>query len=148
MPTTVEQKPCNVCTDFAALRKENKKKFKNDQITQCPPDSGELGRSTWTFLHTMAAYYPEDATEADKKTMLNFINGLARFYPCSYCAEHLQLEMKSTPPKLNSNRDLSEWFCQMHNEVNKIQGKPIFDCSKVFERWRDGPPKSNCFPSK
>lgn len=30
----------------------------------CPPQTAELGRSTWTFLHTMAAYYPEEPSGA------------------------------------------------------------------------------------
>lgn len=30
----------------------------------CPPDSGELGRSTWTYLHSLAAHYPVTHTEA------------------------------------------------------------------------------------
>lgn len=111
----------------------------------CPPDSTQLGQSTWTFLHTMAAYYPEKATQDDQSIMMAFIDGLARFYPCGYCADHLKQEIKTNPPKLASNVELSDWFCRIHNEVNVRQGKPVFDCSKVFERWRDGPPKSNCF---
>lgn len=74
-----------------------------------------------------------------------FIDGLSRFYPCWYCAEHLQKEVKVHPPKLGSNVELSEWFCQVHNEVNTRLGKPTFDCSKVFQRWRDGIPGSKCF---
>ncbi|KAH9245089.1 hypothetical protein BASA81_017449 [Batrachochytrium salamandrivorans] len=35
----------------------------------CPPDSSELGASTWTFLHTMAAYYPESPSVEDKQAM-------------------------------------------------------------------------------
>ena len=31
------------------------------------------------------------------------------------------------------------WLCKIHNEVNEMLGKPSFDCSRVLERWRDGP---------
>jgi FAD-linked sulfhydryl oxidase len=140
-----DQKPCNVCTDFKKIKKKNQKAFKQEELANCPPDAGELGRSTWTFLHTMAAYYPENPTEIEQKSMLGMIDGLSRFYPCWYCADHLKEELKTNPPKVKSNIELSEWFCQIHNEVNLRQGKPLFDCSKVFERWRDGPKKSDCF---
>ncbi|KAI8900803.1 ERV/ALR sulfhydryl oxidase domain-containing protein [Globomyces pollinis-pini] len=145
-----EEKPCNVCSDFSTLRKKQRKKFKKELNSaayppECPPDGPQLGRQTWAFLHTMAAYYPEKPTILDKSTMNSFIGGLARFYPCGYCADHLQTEIKVNPPKLDSNVELSNWFCQVHNEVNVRLGKPTFDCSKVLERWRDGPPDANCF---
>lgn len=57
---------------------------------QCPPDTFQLGRSTWTFLHTMAAYYPEEPTRAQKSLMRSMMEGLAEFYPCSVCADHLR----------------------------------------------------------
>ncbi|KAJ3302768.1 hypothetical protein HDV03_004585 [Kappamyces sp. JEL0829] len=143
------KKPCTVCTDFQVLRKKTLKdsKLAVDATTvECPPDAGALGRGTWTFLHTMAAYYPEEASAKEQQAMRGLIEGLSLFYPCGECALHLQHEMKSDPPKLKSNKELSDWFCQMHNKVNARQGKPTFDCSKVFERWRDGPKTQNhCF---
>jgi FAD-linked sulfhydryl oxidase len=36
----------------------------------------ELGRFTWTFLHSMAAAYPENPTEEDKKHLNNLLNAL------------------------------------------------------------------------
>jgi mitochondrial FAD-linked sulfhydryl oxidase len=36
----------------------------------CPADSEELGRATWTFLHTTAAYYPEKPTPNQRANML------------------------------------------------------------------------------
>ena len=134
---------CNVCTDFKKVRKSYKNESASSLKTPsaaiaCPPDGGQVGRATWTFLHTMAAYYPEAPTESEQTYMAGFIDGLAKFYPCSTCAHHLQDEIVKYPPKLKSNVELSDWFCRMHNEVNIRQGKPVFDCSKVFERWRTG----------
>lgn len=60
---------------------------------QCPPDSAELGRATWTFLHTMAATYPEQPSRSQQTLMRNIIDGLAEFYPCSYCRSHFQLQV-------------------------------------------------------
>ena len=135
-------KDCNVCSDFSALRKTN---FAGIIKQECPPDSGELGRSTWAFLHTMAAYYPEKPTSSEKAEMKLLINALSKFYPCGYCAEHMREDIKGNPPLVDSNKDLSDWFCDLHNKVNVRQGKLKFDCSKVFERWRDGYKGSECF---
>lgn len=46
--------------------------------------------------------------------------------------------LKTDPPKLQSQDELSQWLCRLHNKVNLKIGKPEFDCSKVNERWRDG----------
>ena len=138
---------CGVCTDFRTLNKKVAKKStaKSTTTTQitplpCSPDSSELGRSTWTFLHTMAAYYPEQPTTEDQTVMRQFLHGLGRFYPCSYCASHLQQELIEMPPKVESNEALSQWFCMIHNRVNERLGKPQFDCSRVLERWRNSRP--------
>lgn len=141
-------KACNVCTDFTALRKKNRRLLKitvPEEELECPPDASTLGQSTWTFLHTMAAYYPEKAELDQQKTMIGFIEGLSQFYPCDHCAEHLRTEIKINPPRVASNVELSDWFCQIHNEVNVRQGKPTFPCDRVFERWRDGSKRSKCF---
>lgn len=137
------EKSCNVCTDFQSLRVQNRKIMKEE--FPCPPDAGTLGRSTWTFLHTMAAYYPETPSTAEQVSMNGFIDSLSKFYPCSHCAEHLQGEIVSHPPKLKSNIELSQWFCEVHNEVNSRLDKPKFDCSRVMEFWRYGSKGSDCF---
>lgn len=55
------------------------------------------------------------------------------------CRGHLQKELARHPPDVSSPASLSLWACRLHNLVNVRLGKPAFDCSKVFERWRDGP---------
>lgn len=56
----------------------------------CPPDTWELGRATWTFLHSVAAGYPESPSERQQGLMRGMVEGLAEFYPCEVCREHLR----------------------------------------------------------
>ncbi|KAJ2831122.1 Flavin-linked sulfhydryl oxidase of the mitochondrial IMS [Coemansia furcata] len=110
----------------------------------CPPDSQVLGRATWTFLHTMAAYYPEKADPKQQNMMTSLLSSFSHFYPCGRCASHLRQEMVKSPPVVDTRQNLSLWLCQTHNKVNVMLGKDEFDCTKVDERWRDGPSDGRC----
>ena len=110
-----------------------------DKQVECPPNSEQIGRSTWTFLHTMAAYYPSEPSTSEQSLMRSFLDGVGEFYPCGHCRAHLREQMKESPPIVTSATELSKWLCKIHNEVNEMLGKPQFDCSRVFERYRDGP---------
>jgi FAD-linked sulfhydryl oxidase len=112
--------------------------------TDCPPDVEELGRSTWTFLHTTAAYYPDNPTAEQQAQMLALIEALGNFYPCSYCATDFRRKMRRHPPDVTSRQGLSRWLCQRHNEVNEKLGKEVFDCDRVDERWKDGWKDGRC----
>lgn len=111
---------------------------------QCPPDKDEIGRATWTFLHTTAAYYPEKPTPNQRVNMLSLLHALPSLYPCSYCAKHLGENLKEYPPDVSGRAALSQWLCQRHNDVNRRMGKTIFDCDKTDERWKDGPADGSC----
>ena len=111
---------------------------------ECPPDSEQLGSSTWTFLHTMASYYPDTPTEQSKTAVVNLMDSMAELYPCSFCAKHLRKELTRHPTRVESRTALEQWMCELHNEVNERLGKKPFDCTRVRERWRDGPPSGEC----
>ncbi|KAI0773225.1 ERV/ALR sulfhydryl oxidase domain-containing protein [Trametes elegans] len=112
----------------------------------CPPDVEELGRATWTFLHTTAAYYPDAPSMAHRVNMLSLLRSLPVLYPCSVCASHLGECMKAAPPDVRSRAALSRWLCERHNEVNERLGKEKFECTveKLDERWKDGPADGSC----
>jgi FAD-linked sulfhydryl oxidase len=101
-----------------------------------PPDVIKLGKNTWTLLHTMAAYYPERPTQERKKDTLTFLESLAKVYPCNVCANDFGEQMKTNPPKLESQKQFAEWMCDVHNDINVQLGKPKFDCSQVDKRWK------------
>ncbi len=74
--------------------------------------------------------------------------GIAAFYPCTYCRKDFQDCIKADPPKVESRQAFSVWVCEQHNLVNAKLGKPVFDCDlgKLDKRWRTGTPR--CFGEK
>jgi hypothetical protein len=100
-----------------------------------PPDVQELGRSAWTLLHSIAATFPEKPSEMDKREMGDFINKIAKFYPCSKCSQHMQEQLKMERPNLQNRSTLQAYFCWLHNSVNKKLGKSLFDCNQIRDRW-------------
>ncbi|GAA98377.1 uncharacterized protein L969DRAFT_334428 [Mixia osmundae IAM 14324] len=165
-------KPCKVCSGFKAWSSVygapggSKGKQKAAKVTSaaaagavtavplpessdalpkdCPADVERLGRHTWTFLHTTAAYYPERPSETQQSSMMSLLRAMPVLYPCSHCAADLAIEMKQRPPDVSSRERLARWMCETHNEINVKLGKEAFDCDKVDERWKDGWKDGHC----
>lgn len=113
---------------------------------ECPPDVEELGRSTWTLLHTVSASYPSRASPAQQSEMRQFLGLFGKLYPCWVCAEDFQEWMvrKGNEPRLEGRDRFGRWMCEAHNEVNRKLGKQEFDCGKWEERWRTGWKDGRC----
>ncbi|XP_054161527.1 FAD-linked sulfhydryl oxidase ALR-like [Oppia nitens] len=136
--------PCRACTDFKQWsQKQIKSKTLSEDI-ECPLSRDQLGRNTWSLLHTMAAYYPKDPTPQQQNDMKAFIQIFSRFYPCDHCAEDFRKDITTDPPQTQNQHTLSQWFCHIHNKVNKKLGKELFDCNKVDERWLKGWSDGSC----
>ncbi|KAL7541589.1 hypothetical protein ACHAXR_011657 [Thalassiosira sp. AJA248-18] len=104
----------------------------------CPPTRDQIGVSTWSLLHSMAAWYPNQPSSEDKQFMSNFMTALARFYPCTWCATDFQKNIELSPPRTETRENLCLWLCEQHNIVNDKIGKPLFHCTmgNLDERWR------------
>ncbi|XP_062022699.1 FAD-linked sulfhydryl oxidase ERV1 isoform X1 [Rosa rugosa] len=94
-----------------------------------------LGRATWTFLHTLAAQYPDNPTRQQKKDVKELMSILSRMYPCKECADHFQEILRSNPVQAGSHAEFSQWICHVHNTVNRSLNKVVFPCERVDARW-------------
>ncbi|KAF7717014.1 Uncharacterized protein PECH_003171 [Penicillium ucsense] len=170
-------KPCRTCTSVASWRAltrqatQSSSTSKTDSPTQsttiatpvtaskstpqpseipsdCPPDVEQLGRSTWTLLHTMAATYPEKASTEHQEDMQGFLKFFSKLYPCWVCADDFRAWMAHpsgrNQPKLGGRKEFGWWMCEAHNEVNRKLGKKEFDCRLWEERWRTGWKDGRC----
>lgn len=132
---------CDFCPDSQKMVEKMKQKVESNNNNNAapkvdgPPSPEEVGRSTWTFLHTLAAAYPEHPDEETKRETWNLLRALGKVYPCRWCTDDWKEQIQKKPPPLSSRSDLEQWMCQQHNAVNEKLGKPSFDCSKVQERW-------------
>ncbi|EMG48611.1 Mitochondrial FAD-linked sulfhydryl oxidase, putative [Candida maltosa Xu316] len=139
---------CNTLLDFqfATAKKSVAPKVETKTIPEVkssyaqdePPDVTQLGRSSWTLLHSIAATYPETPSNKQQQDMKSFLNLFAGFYPCWFCAEDFQKYITKHEPKTQTQDDLGKWLCEAHNEVNRKINKPEFDCNLWKKRWKDG----------
>ncbi|KAJ4966888.1 hypothetical protein NE237_018737 [Protea cynaroides] len=100
-----------------------------------PLTKEELGRATWTLLHTIAAQFPDHPTKQQRRDVKELMAILSRIYPCKECADHFKEVLRANPVEAGSQAGFAQWLCHVHNVVNRSLGKPIFPCHRVDARW-------------
>lgn len=94
------------------------------------------GSSAWKFLHSVASSYPEYPTNQIKQETKYFFTLLGSVLPCPSCRLNYQKHLIKFPISddvLYSNKTLSKWLINIHNEVNKITKKPILSYEQVLK---------------
>ena len=138
---------CRACTSFKDLSVGISKEAKDHPDTNtkhkkhleiCPPTKEVLGNASWLFLHTMASYFPEKPTDNQRLRINRFIGDFADLYPCRYCGEHMSSYINEHPITNDNNKQVAEWTCHLHNEVNELLRKKKFDCNTILESYRYG----------
>ena len=93
------------------------------------------GPPGWLFLHCVTFGYPYVIIPSKKEHQekmiwyRNFFHQLGHVLPCRYCRESYQDFMKEDPidNHLKSRKEITKWFYDMHNKVNKKLGVPPCD---------------------
>jgi FAD-linked sulfhydryl oxidase len=136
----------STATAAAATSKPSTTPSLSEDQKECPPDVETLGRSTWTFLHSLTAAYPTTAPPEKQTEMKSFLTLFSKLYPCWVCAEDFRYWMSDprNAPRLSSRSEFGTWMCEAHNAVNRKLGKKEFDCRFWEERWRTGWKDGRC----
>lgn len=87
-----------------------------------------VGRSTWTLMHTAAQRADSDEKAADIAAL---VHAVSQTFPCEKCASHMRAYLAQNPIKSNPTpRDVQLYVCEFHNNVNqKTHKNVVFDCS-------------------
>src|SRR6266498_1265891 len=104
-----------------------------------PLDKNEIGNASWKVLHSYAAQYPDSPTVEDKKEFHSLVKSVIRTIPegdCK-CKSHAVEYVQKKPPKMDNRKNLIEWLCVFHNDVNKRSAKPVVDCDELLNNVGD-----------
>jgi hypothetical protein len=92
------------------------------------------GAQSWTFLHAVAAGFPETPSEEDREHYQNFFQDLHYVLPCNECKRHfgeVLEKMPLTDAVLINRKTFNRWIMEVHNTVSRDLQKP-----KQFT-WRE-----------
>lgn len=117
-----DEENCDFCDDSKDMVSKMQEEMKSreqvvKQVAPPPPppqapSPAEVGRSTWTFLHVMAAAYPESPDDRTQREAFSLLKALGTLYPCRWCREDWSNYIMDHPPAVQSRHDLEQWMCQ------------------------------------
>jgi hypothetical protein len=90
----------------------------------------------WKFIHHVALGYPNTPNENQKNNYKSFYTLIGSVLPCHICSDHYNEHLLIHPltdEVLSSKINLINWTIDMHNEVNKIHGKKIYNYDEALE---------------
>tara|TARA_B110000046_G_scaffold43920_2_gene48916 strand:- start:1356 stop:1751 length:396 start_codon:yes stop_codon:yes gene_type:complete len=85
----------------------------------------EWGPPLWKEMHEMTIKYPRNPTPTDKQQAITYFKNITSRLPCDKCKQHYQNSLNERPIPVNNRDDLIHWLIDIHNEVNKMNGKRI-----------------------
>ena len=95
------------------------------------------GPSGWRFIHFVCLGAPEVLQPEQQKHYADFLHALAYVLPCGQCQMHYRENLRKHPltsEVLATRASLFEWSVAMHNEVNKMHGKPLLTAAEALEK--------------
>ena len=125
-----------VYTALNMQKQPDKKTIKKNQWSRDPK---QWGPHLWFYLHTAAANYPVNPSQAQKNGMKEWLCSLRWTIPCSNCSNHFGKYIEKHSSELDdvcSSRDkLFSFLHEIHNKVNERKNKPLMTLEKARELY-------------
>jgi hypothetical protein len=101
-------------------------------------DPNIWGPKFWFSLHSVSFTYPFNPDEKDKERYKIFFGLLEHLLPCVLCRKNYSKNIKNHPidKHLNSRKSLVYWLLDIHNMVNKENGKPTMTKDELIENYQ------------
>ena len=99
-------------------------------------DPNVWGPGAWTFLHSVTLSYPKKPNYLDKQRYSQFFHNLQFVLPCPNCQEHYQSNVRNNPIKLGSRDELVAWLVDIHNQVNRKNGKKMWSLNEFYKKYQ------------
>jgi hypothetical protein len=96
----------------------------------------QWGPHIWHTLHYVSLGYPKNPTLEQKEYYRQYYTLYKYVLPCSICAAHYAENLEKIPltDEIMSDREkLIRWVIDLHNEVNRMKGKPVMEVTKARE---------------
>lgn len=94
-------------------------------------DPSVWGPRAWASIHTYAVTYPKKPTTANKTRAKRWYFGMVSKLPCGNCSKKYKALIECAVPlmsdDLGSRDALFAWTVKVHNMVNVLLHKPVFD---------------------
>lgn len=117
-------------TDTLNIIGGNKELFDNTMKTRRMNHQKEVKsywNSYWVLLHTATYHYPENPSDKHKEDIRKLIDNIRnRGLACAICSAHFAAYIGGHPfePHITSKDSLFKYFVELHNDVNRRNGKP------------------------
>jgi hypothetical protein len=87
------------------------------------------GPDVWRGINAIVRFYPENPTDLDKIEYRNFLESFKTVLPCNICKEHYTnyLSKIDWDSVLFNRFTIVKFVIDLHNDVNKRNGKPILE---------------------
>lgn len=99
-------------------------------------DPTQWGPCVWRAIHVIALGYPTDPSPQDVEEYKAFFTALGPVLPCRACSDHYEKNLKKLPidkPLQQGGRALFDWTVELHNRVNRFQGKRELSPDEAFK---------------